>query len=468
MAKEGQKAAFFCGDCGNESPRWEGRCPACGHWNTMVQAPANRPSAKRWGSFSEEEPRELSSISVPKTPRLLLPHPELNRVLGGGVVPGSVLLLAGDPGIGKSTLLLQITAALARQGGRVLYVSGEESGEQIRMRAGRLNALEEGIYLYGETNVDRLLARLESLAPTAAVVDSVQTLSSETIPSAPGSVAQVRECTRLLMYWAKAQKVPLFLSGHVTKEGEVAGPRVLEHMVDVVLYLEGEASNPLRVLRSVKNRFGSTHEIALLQMEAQGLVEVSDPSRVLLSTRHRDTLGCAVAAVLEGTRSLLVEMQALTAPSPLPAPRRLANGIDPSRLVMLAAVLAQRARLPLGGQDVILNVTGGLRVSEPAADLASALAIASSHRGVPLPHNLVAIGEVGLSGELRWVSQLERRLKEAMRLGFTSAMVPLMAKETLPEVPGLEVFAVATLSEAIRLSLSQSKAGAPEAGGASL
>ncbi|MSP78472.1 MAG: DNA repair protein RadA [Dehalococcoidia bacterium] len=459
MAKANPKKAFFCRECGNESRQWAGRCPACGAWNAIVEAPVDKPSAanQRWvGPGGASQPlQQLSEVSLQDAPRVLLPSGELNRVLGGGIVPGSIVLLAGDPGIGKSTLFLQMAAALAAKGGDVLYVSGEESARQIRMRAERLGVTGEHVFLLNETSIEEVLQRAEQSHPAALVVDSIQTMATETIPSAPGSVNQVRECCRLLLQWAKSTHTPVLLTGHVTKEGDIAGPRVLEHMVDVVLYLEGEQFGPVRLLRSIKNRFGSTNEVAVLQMESSGLVEVPDPSRALLATRHGNRVGSAVVPILEGTRPLMVEIQALTAPTVLPVPRRLSSGLEQNRVVMLTAILSQRAGLAVGMDDVIVNVTGGLRVSEPAADLCASLAIASSFRNVPLSSDVIAIGEVGLSGELRWVSQMERRLREASRLGFTRAIIPAIRGDAanIGPIDGLEVVRVETLREAIRQAL---------------
>ncbi|MSQ11089.1 MAG: DNA repair protein RadA [Dehalococcoidia bacterium] len=455
MAQADRKSGFFCTQCGDETPRWAGRCSACGAWNTIVEAPAAERAPRRWvaPSASAAVPQLLAEVSLDEAQRIVLPSGELNRVLGGGIVPGSVVLLAGDPGIGKSTLFLQIADALASAAGAVLYVSGEESAHQVRMRAQRLNVNGNKVHFLSETSLERVLEHAERLRPAALVVDSIQTVAADALPSAPGSVNQVRECARQLMHWAKGTRTPLLLAGHVTKEGDVAGPRVLEHMVDVVLYLEGDLLGPLRLLRATKNRFGSTNEVAVFQMEAGGLMEVADPSQALLAARQKDQVGDVVVPVLEGTRPLLVEVQALTAPTSMPTPRRLSSGLEQARVVMLAAVLSQRARIPLGSCDVIVNVVGGFRVTEPAADLAIALALASSVRGVPVPSDTVAIGEVGLSGELRWVPQMERRLRESARLGFTRALMPVARGQKLPDV-GLELVQAATVAEAVRLALS--------------
>ena len=435
-----------------------GFCPACGVREPLVEAPESRPDAGPWLGSGGDEPQELSQVSLDGVPRIQLPYPELNRVLGGGVVPGSIILMAGEPGIGKSTLLLQVAAALTAVGeSGVLYISGEESSPQIRLRAERLGISGQGLFLLGETNLQGALRWMDERRPTAVIVDSIQTMYSDAIPSGPGSVAQVRECARLLLAWAKAHRNPVLLSGHVTKEGDVAGPRVLEHMVDVVLSLEGETLTPLRVLRSTKNRFGSTNEVALFQMESGGLVEVADPSLALMSRRQGQLVGSAVVSVLEGTRPLLVEVQALTAPTHSPIPRRVVSGLESTRLVMLTAVLDRRAGLPLGGQDVIVNVVGGIRVGEPAVDLAVALAVASSFRGVPLEEDTVVLGEVGLSGEVRPVPQTARRLQEAARLGLARALVPAGSDDLPPKEAGIQVTEVATLSQAIQAALPRDR-----------
>jgi DNA repair protein RadA/Sms len=439
-----------------------GFCSACGSREPLVQAPSQPSAGSSWLGFTDGAPQELSEVSLEDVPRILLPMPELNRVLGGGVVPGSVVLMAGDPGIGKSTLLLQVAEAMcaARDGPprgegavRVLYISGEESAPQIRMRAERLGILGSGVFLLGETSLQGMLGWMDKLSPGAVIVDSIQTVASDAVSSAPGSVAQVRECARVLMGWAKAHRTPLFMAGHVTKEGDLAGPRVLEHMVDVVLSLEGEPLSSLRVLRSTKNRFGSTNEVAIFQMEQGGLKEVADPSQALMSRRQGSLVGSALVSTLEGSRPLLVEIQALTVPTHNPAPRRVVSGLDGTRLVMLAAVLDRRVGLPLGGQDIIVNVAGGLRVGEPAADLGIALAVASSLRGVPLPEELVVLGEVGLAGEVRSVSQVERRLQEAARLGLTRAVAPQGAIGGEDQGREIQVHQVATLAEALDVAL---------------
>jgi DNA repair protein RadA/Sms len=377
-------------------------------------------------------------------------------VLGGGLVSGSLVLIAGEPGIGKSTLLLQISALVAQSRGKVVYVSGEETLHQIKLRAERLGVKGENLYLLAETDLDVILDQLELLQPSLVIVDSIQTIYFPGLDTAPGSVAQVRECTVRLMHRAKLNMVPVFITGHVTKDGTIAGPRILEHIVDVVLYFEGEPSSTYRLLRCVKNRFGSTNEVGVFEMKEQGLVEVDNPSRAFLSQRWGEAIGSVVVPTLEGSRPLLVEIQALTSPTSFGLPRRTANGVDFGRLLMIIAVLARRIGLKLGNQDIITNVTGGFNIGEPGADLGIALAIASSSRDVGVDPQLVAVGEVGLSGELRVVSQMDRRVAEAARLGFKRCLVPkTSAGITSPK--DIELMSVSTLREAISVGLVRGK-----------
>ncbi len=396
---------------------------------------------------------ELAQVSSSDAPRLSSSLKELDRVLGGGIVPGSLVLLGGDPGIGKSTLLLEISGALKTGGKPILYVSGEESLQQVRIRADRLKVPGEGLYLLSEVNLEAILDNLDRLSPALVMIDSIQTLYSDDIPGGAGSVGQVRECTLRLTQWAKAKNIPVFIAGHVTKEGDIAGPKVLEHMVDVVLYLEGEAFGPYRILRSVKNRFGSTNEVGVFQMEEQGLKEVENPSMAFLAERDPQASGSTVVPTLEGTRPLLVEVQALTNPTPYPNPRRIANGVDLGRLLMISAVLSRRAGISLADQDIIVNVVGGLRISEPAADLGIALAIASSYHDAPVREGTVILGEVGLNGELRSVTQGERRLAEAASLGFGGCVYPSRMKVTKGRQPSIELLPVENLREAIKTGL---------------
>ena len=378
-------------------------------------------------------------------------------MLGGGVVPGTLMLTGGDPGIGKSTLLLQVSALVAQTHGKVVYVSGEETLHQIKLRAERLEIKGEQLYLLAETNLDVILSQIEELSPSLVVVDSIQAVYLPELDTAPGSITQVRGCTMRLMHWAKHSAVPVFIVGHVTKDGAIAGPRTLEHIVDVVLYLEGEPFSTYRLLRSVKNRFGSTNEIGVFEMKGQGLVEVDNPSKAFLSQRWGEAIGSAVVPVLEGSRPLLVEIQALTNPTSFGLPRRTANGVDFNRLLLITAVLSKRIGLKLGNQDIMVNVTGGLKIGEPAADLGIALAITSSSRDVNIDPELAVVGEVGLSGELRAVSQLDRRVNEAARLGFKRCLVPKVGAKISPAPKNIELIPVSTLKEAIRVGLVKRK-----------
>jgi DNA repair protein RadA/Sms len=443
------KTVFVCQQCGKESPKWLGRCPSCQEWNSFVETTVAAPART---SGRENPPQELSQVATGLSDRLPLPLTELNRVLGGGVVSGSLVLIGGDPGIGKSTLLLQVSSLVAQAKGKVAYVSGEETLSQIRLRAERLGVKGEGLYLLAETELDVILSQLEKLSPSLAIVDSIQAVYFPELDAAAGSISQVRECTLRLMKWAKQNAVPVFIAGHVTKDGAIAGPRVLEHIVDVVLYLEGEPFSAYRVLRGVKNRFGSTNEVGVFEMKEEGLIEVDNPSLAFLSQRQGGAIGSTVVSTLEGTRPLLVEIQALTTPTAFGLPRRTANGVDFNRLILIAAVLTKRVGLRLGNQDIIVNVTGGLRIAEPAADLGIALAIASSFRDVSADPNLVVVGEVGLSGELRTVPQLERRIAEAARMGFKRCLVPKAGGKLKPP-KNIELITASTLREAIGVGL---------------
>jgi len=447
--KSSLKTVFVCQQCGKESPKWLGRCPSCHEWNSFVETTVAAPSR---ASGRENPPQELSQVAAGLSDRLPLPLAELNRVLGGGVVAGSLVLIGGDPGIGKSTLLLQVSALVAQAKGKVAYVSGEETLSQIRLRAERLGVKGEGLYLLAETELDVILSELERLSPSLAIIDSIQAVSSPELDAASGSITQVRECTLRLMHWAKQNSVPVFIAGHVTKDGAIAGPRVLEHIVDVVLYLEGEPFSAYRILRGAKNRFGSTNEVGVFEMKEQGLVEVDNPSLAFLSQRQVEAIGSTVVSTLEGTRPLLVEIQALTTPTAFGLPRRTANGVDFNRLLLIAAVLTKRVGLRLGNQDIIVNVTGGLRIAEPAADLGIALAIASSFRDTSADPQLVVVGEVGLSGELRTVPQLERRVAEAARMGFERCLVPKTGGK-ISKPKDIELITVSTLREAIGVGL---------------
>lgn len=451
-----KRTVFVCSDCGASQPAWLGQCPSCQAWNTLTRMLVEGGAGEESLAPRSGGARALRLDEVPSDPveRIGLGIGELDRVIGGGVVPGSLVLLGGEPGIGKSTLVLQAAARLAELLPPVLYVSGEESARQIKLRARRMAIEATGLYLLAETSLETVLAEVERVQPKVIIVDSIQTVYLEDIASTAGSVTQVRECAGRLMRLAKATGIPVFLVGHVTKSGDLAGPRLLEHMVDIVLYLEGDRFHSYRLLRGVKNRFGSTHEVGVFEMQAEGLIEIPNPSEAFLAERLTGVPGSGVTVTMEGTRPLLVEIQALVSPtSPQVPPRRTANGVDFNRLLLLSAVLTRRYGLSLGSQDVFVNVVGGLQVSEPAADLAVATAIASSVRGAPIAGDLVIIGEIGLAGELRSVAQLERRLAEAAGLGFKRALVPSTGGRAKGASPGLQVHPARTLGQALDLAL---------------
>ena len=449
------KTLFYCTDCGNELPKWAGQCPACKAWNTIVEQPAEKP-AKRSGpvkggsvtGVAINRPRPMKDIETTDELRFATGMGELDRVLGGGAVKGSLVLVGGAPGIGKSTLMLQICDNLCRFA-KVLYVSGEESERQIKLRAERLSVRGQGLYLLAETNLENLVDAVHQLQPDVLIVDSIQTLYHGDVTSAPGSVSQVKECTLTLMQLAKGENITVFVIGHVNKEGSIAGPKVLEHMVDCVLYFEGERHMAYRILRAAKNRFGATNEIGVFEMEDVGLTEVPNPSEAMLAGRPTDAPGTCVTCVMEGVRPVLAEIQALVVPSSLGNPRRVSNGFDYSRSMLLLAVLEKRGGLMVGGCDAYVNVIGGLYLEEPAADLAAVLSLASSFRDRPVPNDLAAIGEVGLTGELRAASALGQRLAEVKRLGFTKCMVPKRTQGKLAVPEGLELIRVANIREAM-------------------
>ncbi|MBI4789502.1 MAG: DNA repair protein RadA [Chloroflexi bacterium] len=455
MPKTKTHSKWTCQQCGFVSAKAYGRCPECGEWNSMVETLEQRESSMSSlaALAPRSAPQKITDVVTEGFQRLQVPMPELARVLGGGVVPGSLVLIAGDPGIGKSTLLLEMAAMMAQSIGTVLYVSGEESVQQTKMRAERLGLKPESLYLLTETNLDEIIGNIQRLQPKLVIVDSIQTVYIEELTSAAGSVSQVRESAARLMQIAKATNIAIFVVGHVTKAGAIAGPRVLEHIVDTVLYLEGERFHSYRLLRSVKNRFGATSEVGVFEMTQDGMVEVENPSRVFLAERAAHVAGSTIAVTMEGTRPLLVEIQALTSATAFALPRRTPNGFDMGRLLLLTAVLSQRVGLKLFNQDVFVNVIGGLKITEPAADLTVALAIASSFQDRPVAEDMVAIGEVGLSGELRTVSHAARRLNEAARLGFKRALVPhtLVSMKDKPE--GITLLGARTLAEAMQLAL---------------
>ena len=447
------KTVFLCSNCGNETPKWAGRCPACGQWNTLEEYTPT-PAAKTAGVSSVRRTavaKRLSEVTTDETLRFTTGMSELDRVLGGGAVKGSLVLVSGAPGIGKSTLLLQICEHILREQ-TVLYVSGEESEQQLKLRAQRLGVQGDSLFLLCETNLDEILAAAERLKPDLLITDSVQTLFSEDKPASPGSVTQVRDCTMRLMQYCKSSGVTVFLVGHINKEGAIAGPKVLEHMVDCVLYFEGESHTSYRLLRAAKNRFGSTNEIGVFEMRDDGLCQVPNPSEMLLAGRPLNTPGTCVACVMEGTRPVLAEVQALVSPTTLSVPRRTGNGLDYNRAAMLLAVLEKRGGLRLSNADVYWNVVGGLRLDEPAADLAVVIAAASAAQDKPVSDTLAAVGEVGLTGEIRAVGQLSQRLSEIRRLGFTQCLVPRNVRE-LHAPEGLELLRVRNVREAIAVAL---------------
>lgn len=453
-----RKTVYCCSECGNETPNWAGRCPACGAWNTLQEVTIETGSGKKSAVSARAaagKAKPLSELDTSEEIRFATGISEFDRVLGGGAVAGSLVLVGGAPGIGKSTLLLQMCAS-AGNGRKILYVTGEESQRQLKLRAMRLGVDGENIYVLAETDIDSIIAAIDELKPDIAIIDSVQTVSDSGVASAPGSITQVRECTMRIMRVTKEKVLTVFVVGHINKEGSIAGPKVLEHMVDCVLYFEGERSTSFRILRAAKNRFGSTNEIGVFEMADRGLRCVENPSEMLLSGRPDNCPGTCVACVIEGTRPILAEVQALVAPTNYNAARR-SNGIDYNRAAMLLAVLEKRSGLPVGSCDSYINVIGGLSLEEPAADLATSLAVASSYLDRPLGADLAAIGEVGLSGEIRSVSALNQRLSEIHRLGFKRCVIPAHVRDELGNYDGLELIPVKSISEAIAAVLPRHK-----------
>lgn len=452
MAKT--KTVFVCQSCGHESPKWLGKCPGCQSWNSFVEeANAPKSSGRHAGpNWAKEKPVSIIHIESSRDERIKTRIGELDRVLGGGVVPGSLILVGGDPGIGKSTLLLQTSYALTRQGLKVLYVSGEESARQTKLRAERLDALSEHMYVLCETDMEHIMLAIEQIAPDFLVIDSIQTVYQPSVTSAPGSVSQVRECTAQFMRIAKINGIATVLVGHVTKEGAIAGPRLLEHMVDSVLYFEGERHHTYRVLRTVKNRFGSTNEIGIFEMKEAGLSEVANPSELFLSERPLGVAGSIVAASMEGTRPMLVELQALVSPTSFPTPRRMAAGVDHNRLALIMAVLEKRNGLFLQNQDAYVNAAGGVKLDEPAVDLAIAVCVASSLRDKPTRPYDVVFGEIGLTGEVRAVSRIEQRVLEAGKLGFKRVIMPEKSIKGWTPPKDMEIIGVQTVADALRVA----------------
>lgn len=453
MAKE--KTVFYCQSCGAESSKWMGQCPACKEWNTFVEETVTPKKGGRSVSRQEIKAKvtKLNEIETTEDERMTTGIEEFDRVLGGGIVHGSVVLVGGDPGIGKSTLLLQVCKNLSARKLDVLYVSGEESLKQIKLRAERIGEFEDSLSLLCETNLDIISEIVKRDLPKAVVIDSIQTMYNENISSAPGSVSQVRESTASLLLMAKGLGIAVFVIGHVTKEGVVAGPRVLEHMVDTVLYFEGDGHAAYRILRAVKNRFGSTNEIGVFEMRSAGLEEVKNPSEFMLGGRPKDASGSVVACSMEGSRPILLEVQALVCRSNFGMPRRTAAGIDFNRVNLLMAVLEKRVGLQMGNCDAYVNIAGGIRMNEPAIDLGVVLALVSSYKNRPVDENTICFGEVGLSGEVRAVNMAEQRVFEAKKLGFTSCVLPEAVKKTLGSVEGIRLIGVQNIKEAISLAI---------------
>ena len=449
MAKA--KTIFVCSECGNESPKWLGKCPACNSWNTFYEQKIEKyTETNKIEKKINNTPRPLNSYVGQEANRTSTGYLELDRVLGGGLVKGSLILLGGEPGIGKSTLILQLCEKVQGEG-KVLYVSGEESAEQIKLRADRLEIKNQDLMFLGETDIDVIKDAISDMKPKLVIIDSIQTMYSDEITAAAGSVSQVREITSQIMRMCKAQQITTIIIGHVTKEGNIAGPRVLEHMVDTVLYLEGERYNTYRILRAVKNRFGSTNEIGMFEMREEGMCEVTNPSDILITEREDNPSGSCILASVEGTRPILVEVQALTSQTVFGLPKRTANGFDYNRLAVLIAVLEKKAGLSLGNQDVYLNIAGGMKISEPAADLGIIATVASSYKNVPIPQSTVVMGEVGSTGEVRRINLIEKRLKEAEKLGFKACIIPENNKKVLKDNYKLDIIGVKSIGDMLRI-----------------
>ena len=456
MAKK--KTKFVCQECGAESVKWMGKCPSCGKWNTLIEEIVEEVevNTKHALTTTYEMPCRIAEVDLTELPRFSTGSGELDRVLGGGLIPGSIILIAGDPGVGKSSLTLAVCAYIARNNRRVLYVTGEESSRQIRMRAERLNALADELFICAENNLERINQHVEKVKPELLIVDSIQTIYKSDIESAPGSVSQVRECSAALMRLAKSHGVTTFIIGHVTKDGNLAGPRVLEHIVDTVLFFEGERSADFRVLRAIKNRFGATSEIGLFEMRNTGLVDVPDASKLFLPEKFEDT-GSVIVPTVEGTRPLLVEIQALVAPTPFMPPRRTSDSVDVKKVQLLLAVLEKRLHLAIGSCDVYMKTAGGIKIDEPATDLPMTIALASSFANRKLLPQCVIFGEVGLSGEIRAVSKARQRVDESVRMGFTNIILPKKNFNEIKSVPNVNLLPVENLRDALKISMPRVK-----------
>lgn len=450
MAKA-KKSVYFCQNCGHEESKWLGQCPMCKEWNTFAEEKVVSIKGQKSSGEKQVQAVTLSSVTTDEDERMKTELVELDRVLGGGIVSGSLVLVGGDPGIGKSTLLLQVCQKLSAMNKKVLYISGEESLKQIKLRANRMGEFSENLYLLCETSLNLIQTAIEREKPDVVVIDSIQTMYNEEIGSTPGSVSQVRESTNVFMQLAKGMNIAIFIVGHVTKEGTVAGPRVLEHMVDTVLYFEGDRHASYRILRGVKNRFGSTNEIGVFEMRKEGLVEVENPSEFMLSGKPENASGSVVACAMEGTRPMLMEIQALVCKSNFGMPRRTAAGIDYNRVNLLMAVLEKRVGLPLSGYDAYVNIAGGIRMNEPAVDLGIIMAVASSYKNRPVSEDTIVFGEVGLSGEVRAVTMPEQRVAEAKKLGFKVCVVPEVSLKSIGKVEGIEVIGVKSVNQTMNL-----------------
>lgn len=456
MAKGKAVSAFFCQNCGYESSKWMGQCPACHEWNSFVEEPVIKSPHATGQSVRrvDRPPVSIDEIKGDKEERFTTDIEEFDRVLGGGIVPGSLTLVGGDPGIGKSTLLLQVCKQLSDTGKEVLYISGEESLSQIKMRADRIGTFQKQFRLLTEINLDIIAQTVKKEKPDVVVIDSIQTMFNEQVNAAPGSVSQVRESTAVLLQLAKGENIAILIVGHVTKEGTVAGPRVLEHMVDTVLYFEGDKQDIYRILRGVKNRFGSTNEIGVFEMEEGGLKEIKNPSEYMISGKPQGASGSVVTCCMEGTRPMLMEVQALVCDTNFQIPRRQATGCDFNRMNLLIAVIEKRIRIPLGHEDAYINFAGGMKITEPATDLAVVMALVSSYKNTPVDDKMIVFGEVGLSGEVRGVSMVKQRVLEAKKMGYTSCMVPYTNYKQLADIKDMKIHPVKNIKEAVSLMVS--------------